>query len=163
MLTPEQFKAKFCKNHKMTKEEPWTSQDFILLRKGVSWCDLTETITNGLIKPKTVRFTIELPTKVKVVLEEGEIDEDEVEDEVFEVEVIEPVQVLYPQIEFSIEDDERPPPIWRPTEHGYCLFCDYQVHSNPPPHFTEQQRKHCCGWCQTSLGRGHGPHCQRCL
>jgi hypothetical protein len=138
-------------------EAPWTAQDFILLRKGVSWGDLTEPITNGLIKPKTVRFIIELP-KVKVVLEEGEIDEDEDEVEVEEVE-----QVLYPQIEFSIDDEERPPPIWRPTEHGYCLFCEYQVHSNPPPHFTEQQRKHCCGWCQTSLGRGHGPHCQRCL
>ena len=84
------------------------------------------------------------------ILEEGEIDEDE------------PEQVLYPQIEFSIDDDERPPAIWRPAEHGYCLFCDFKIHSNPPPHFTPQQRKHCCGWCETSLGRGHGQHCQRC-
>jgi hypothetical protein len=83
-------------------------------------------------------------------LEDGEIEE--------EIEEPRP----YANIEFSIEDDERPPPIWRPSEHGYCLFCDYKVHSNPPEHFTDTQRKHCCGWCATSLGRGHGEHCQRC-
>jgi hypothetical protein len=83
-------------------------------------------------------------------LEEGEMEEEE--ETILEIAEI-----------AEYEGDERPPGIWRPEEHGYCLFCDYQVHTNPPKHFNEQQRKHCCGWCFTSMGRGHGEHCQRCL
>jgi len=160
ILTPEQFRTKYCKNNKPTKS--WSNQDFIPLCNGARWGDCDDMpCVNELVKPRTISFIIE--TEIKKpnyranVLEEGEVDESENEsdNEVVKVET-------KTQIEFSIDDDERPPPIWRPAEHGYCLFCEYQIHSNPPPHFTSEQRKHCCGWCQTSLGRGHGPHCQRC-
>jgi len=204
-LTPQQFRAKYCKNVKPQK--PWTSLDFAPLLNGACWGDCDEMPSvNELIKPRTISFTIEKPEPKKtetwgvvkpISLEEGEIDESDEpavipivtpkktvtwgyvatktiisleileegeidESEEINVKALEKAQVLYPQIEFSIDDDERPPAIWRPAEHGYCLFCNYQIHSNPPSHFSPQQRKHCCAWCETSMGRGHGQHCQRC-
>lgn len=165
ILTPEQFRAKYCKNDK--PKNSWSKLDFIPLFNGARWGDCDEMPSvNELAKPRIISFIIEISEPivkpktltwvvVENVLEEGEIDESDNESDI-------EVKITKTQIEFSIDDDERPPPIWRPAEHGYCLFCEYQIHSNPPPHFTTEQRKHCCGWCQTSLGRGHGPHCQRC-
>jgi len=119
-----------------------------------------------VIPKKTVTWDL---AKKEKDLEEGEIDEsddetvdDETVDDDESVELVEPTQVLYPHIEFSIDDGDVSPQIWRPEKHGYCLFCNYKIHSNPPSHFNDQQRKHCCAWCETSKGRGHGQHCQRC-
>ena len=44
---------------------------------------------------------------------------------------------------------------------GICLHCSYTVHSNPPDHFSEQDKLHCCAYCNVTGGKRHGEHCKR--
>jgi hypothetical protein len=153
MLTVEQFRAKFCKGVKATTWDENDKSQWILLSKGAGWGDLhvftCEEIAHDLpTTAKTLRDWTKPKTKKAILIPFVKIwlAEDC------------PANIID-----SIEDDERPPPIWRPEEHGYCLLCNFKVHPNPPPHFTPEMRKHCCGYCLTTKGRAHGGHCFQCV
>jgi hypothetical protein len=50
------------------------------------------------------------------------------------------------------------PPNTRPC----CVGCKkFQIHPNPPPHFTVEDMAHCCALCRLSSGKRHGDHCSR--
>lgn len=52
----------------------------------------------------------------------------------------------------------RPPNATRPC----CVGCKkFQIHPNPPPHFTAEDMAHCCALCRLSDGKRHGDHCSR--
>ena len=43
-----------------------------------------------------------------------------------------------------------------------CVGCKkFQIHPNPPPHFTAEDMAHCCALCRLSSGKRHGDHCSR--
>ena len=43
-----------------------------------------------------------------------------------------------------------------------CVGCKkFQIHPNPPPHFTPEDMAHCCALCRLSSGKRHGDHCSR--
>ena len=43
-----------------------------------------------------------------------------------------------------------------------CIGCKkFQIHPNPPPHFTAEDMAHCCALCRLSSGKRHGDHCSR--
>jgi len=43
-----------------------------------------------------------------------------------------------------------------------CFGCKkFQIHPNPPPHFTAEDMAHCCALCRLSDGKRHGDHCSR--
>jgi len=52
----------------------------------------------------------------------------------------------------------RPPPRPRPQR---CAGCAFSVHSNPPAHFTEEDKCHCCAYCRITGGKKHGGSCER--
>ena len=162
-LTTQQFVAKFGQTFKKNPDTFWVGsyQDFATLSKRVSWGEFAVFDEEELweIKPKPITlcvvFEAPIVKPVKIVpvkiVEEGEIEEDSDDES-------EPVAKT--QIEFSIDDDERPAPIWRPKDHGYCKYCKFKSHSSPPQWFTPEQRDCCCGWCHETKGRGHGPNCE---
>ena len=53
------------------------------------------------------------------------------------------------------------------TPVGCLGGCGLNVHSNPPPKFSEEERKYCCGWCHKQAadpkkrGKHHGENCQK--
>ena len=157
-LTVEQFRVKYLKGSKPVKPV-MTAQEFAMLSR-MTWGEMAvftveEMMDADFHKNELKGVPVKVVKHMKVVkvvkeVEEGEMSEEEGE----------PVRVT--QIEVAIVDEDVSPEIWRPEAHGYCLYCDYKVHSCPPAHMNAQQKKHCCGWCQVSLGRGHGPNCQRC-
>jgi len=52
----------------------------------------------------------------------------------------------------------RSPTVTRPC----CVGCKkFQIHPNPPPHFTAEDMAHCCALCRLSGGKRHGDHCSR--
>ena len=52
----------------------------------------------------------------------------------------------------------RSPTVTRPC----CIGCKkFQIHPNPPPHFTPEDMAHCCALCRLSSGKRHGDHCSR--
>ena len=52
----------------------------------------------------------------------------------------------------------RSPTVTRPC----CVGCKkFQIHPNPPPHFTPEDMAHCCALCRLSSGKRHGDHCSR--
>jgi hypothetical protein len=159
-LTVEQFRTKYLKGREPVKAV-MTAQEFATL-SGLSarWGEMAVFTVEEMmdadfhkndLKGKVPVPVPVVPVPVPVPMEEGEMSEEEGD----------PVRVT--QIEVAIVDEDVSPQIWRPEAHGYCLYCDYKVHSDPPAHMNAQQKKHCCGWCQVSLGRGHGPNCQRCF
>jgi hypothetical protein len=42
-----------------------------------------------------------------------------------------------------------------------CSTCSFARNTNPPEHFTEAQKSHCCAYCLITGGQKHGGHCQR--
>lgn len=49
-----------------------------------------------------------------------------------------------------------------PTTRPCCVGCEkFQIHPNPPPHFTAEDMAHCCALCRLSSGKRHGDHCSR--
>lgn len=43
-----------------------------------------------------------------------------------------------------------------------CMGCKkFTIHSNPPAHFTEEDKQHCCAYCNTTGGKKHGGSCER--
>ena len=43
-----------------------------------------------------------------------------------------------------------------------CVGCKkFQIHPNPPPHFTAEDMAHCCALCRLSSGKRHGDHCSK--
>jgi hypothetical protein len=53
---------------------------------------------------------------------------------------------------------DRPAQVNRPC----CVGCKkFQIHPNPPPHFTAEDMAHCCALCRLSDGKRHGDHCSR--
>jgi len=42
-----------------------------------------------------------------------------------------------------------------------CLTCSFARNTNPPEHFTESQKAHCCAYCSMTGGQSHGGRCQR--
>jgi hypothetical protein len=42
-----------------------------------------------------------------------------------------------------------------------CATCSFARNTNPPQHFTQAQKSHCCAYCSISGGKKHGGHCQR--
>jgi hypothetical protein len=43
-----------------------------------------------------------------------------------------------------------------------CVGCKkFQIHPNPPPHFTAEDMAHCCALCRLSNGKRHGDHCTK--
>jgi len=43
-----------------------------------------------------------------------------------------------------------------------CIGCKkFTIHSKPPAHFTEEDKKHCCAYCNTTGGKKHGGSCER--
>jgi hypothetical protein len=61
----------------------------------------------------------------------------------------------------------RPAPTASPiakvnTTRPCCIGCKkFQIHPNPPPHFTAEDMAHCCALCRLSSGKRHGDHCSR--
>jgi hypothetical protein len=53
-------------------------------------------------------------------------------------------------------------PVEKVPELAKCLLCKFKVHPNPPAHFTEEDKKHCCAFCKQTNGKRHGEHCKRC-
>ena len=48
------------------------------------------------------------------------------------------------------------------TTRPCCVGCKkFQIHPNPPPHFTAEDMAHCCALCRLSSGKRHGDHCSR--
>jgi hypothetical protein len=48
------------------------------------------------------------------------------------------------------------------TTRPCCVGCKkFQIHPNPPPHFTAEDIAHCCALCRLSSGKRHGDHCSR--
>lgn len=48
------------------------------------------------------------------------------------------------------------------TSRPCCVGCKkFQIHPNPPPHFTVEDTAHCCALCRLSSGKRHGDHCSR--
>jgi hypothetical protein len=48
------------------------------------------------------------------------------------------------------------------TSRPCCVGCKkFQLHPNPPPHFTAEDIAHCCALCRLSSGKRHGDHCSR--
>jgi len=55
-----------------------------------------------------------------------------------------------------------PAPIAKVTSRPCCVGCKkFQIHPNPPPHFTAEDTAHCCALCRLSSGKRHGDHCSR--
>ena len=49
-----------------------------------------------------------------------------------------------------------------PSARPCCVGCKkFQIHPNPPPHFTAEDMAHCCALCRLSSGKRHGDHCSR--
>ena len=52
------------------------------------------------------------------------------------------------------------------TPVGCLGGCGLRIHSDPPPKFSEDERKYCCGWCHKQAadpkkrGKHHGQNCQ---
>ncbi len=43
-----------------------------------------------------------------------------------------------------------------------CIGCKkFTIHSNPPSHFTEEDKKYCCAYCNVTGGKKHGGSCER--
>lgn len=43
-----------------------------------------------------------------------------------------------------------------------CIGCrKFTNHSNPPAHFTETDKLHCCAWCRITNGEKHGGSCEK--
>ena len=43
-----------------------------------------------------------------------------------------------------------------------CIGCKkFTIHSKPPAHFTEEDKQHCCAYCNTTGGKHHGGSCER--
>jgi len=48
------------------------------------------------------------------------------------------------------------------TTRPCCVGCKkFQIHPNPPPHFTAEDTAHCCALCRLSSGKRHGDHCSK--
>ena len=55
-----------------------------------------------------------------------------------------------------------PKPIAKVNTRACCVGCKkFQIHPNPPPHFTAEDMAHCCALCRLSSGKRHGDHCSR--
>jgi hypothetical protein len=55
-----------------------------------------------------------------------------------------------------------PAPTRSPANRPCCVGCKkFQIHPNPPPHFTAEDMAHCCALCRLSSGKRHGDHCSR--
>ena len=55
-----------------------------------------------------------------------------------------------------------PAPIAKVNTRPCCVGCKkFQIHPNPPPHFTAEDMAHCCALCRLSSGKRHGDHCSR--
>jgi hypothetical protein len=55
----------------------------------------------------------------------------------------------------------RQPPITK-VNRPCCVGCKkFQIHPNPPPHFTAEDMAHCCAFCRLTSGKRHGEHCTR--
>ena len=49
-----------------------------------------------------------------------------------------------------------------PATRPCCVGCKkFQIHPNPPPHFTAEDMAHCCALCRLSSGKRHGDHCTK--
>lgn len=56
----------------------------------------------------------------------------------------------------------RAPPRAPPRARRVCIGCNkFTIHSNPPSHFTEEDRNYCCAYCNVTGGKGHGGSCER--
>jgi hypothetical protein len=54
------------------------------------------------------------------------------------------------------------PQLAKVTTRPCCVGCKkFQIHPNPPPHFTPEDMAHCCALCRLSSGKRHGDHCSR--
>lgn len=43
-----------------------------------------------------------------------------------------------------------------------CIGCKkFTRHSNPPSHFTEIDKSHCCAYCHVTNGKKHGGSCEK--
>ena len=43
-----------------------------------------------------------------------------------------------------------------------CIGCKkFTIHSNPPAHFTEEDKNYCCAYCKITGGKKHGGSCER--
>lgn len=43
-----------------------------------------------------------------------------------------------------------------------CIGCKkFTIHSKPPAHFTEEDKQHCCAYCNVTGGKKHGGSCER--
>lgn len=50
----------------------------------------------------------------------------------------------------------------KPSKRACCVGCrKFQIHPNPPAHFTVEDKAHCCAYCRVTGGQRHGEHCTR--
>lgn len=43
-----------------------------------------------------------------------------------------------------------------------CIGCKtFAIHSNPPSHFTDEDKEHCCAYCNVTHGKKHGGSCEK--
>ena len=62
-----------------------------------------------------------------------------------------------------VRQPTRSPPVAKVTKsRPCCVGCKkFQIHPNPPPHFTAEDMAHCCALCRLSSGKRHGDHCTK--
>ena len=49
-----------------------------------------------------------------------------------------------------------------PVRKHKCIGCKkFTIHSNPPSHFTEEDKNYCCAYCNVTGGKKHGGSCER--
>ena len=43
-----------------------------------------------------------------------------------------------------------------------CIGCKkFTAHSNPPSHFTDEDKMYCCAYCNATRGKRHGNSCEK--
>jgi hypothetical protein len=76
-----------------------------------------------------------------------------------------PKAVLKPALPFTRPALAKAPPApiaKTNSARPCCVGCKkFQIHPNPPPHFTAEDMAHCCALCRLSSGKRHGDHCSR--
>ena len=82
-------------------------------------------------------------------------------------EILEPIWAVQkkkakPALKQLLPAKAPPTPAKVYTTRPCCVGCKkFQIHPNPPPHFTAEDIAHCCALCRLSSGKRHGDHCSR--
>jgi len=103
-------------------------------------------------------------------LEEMDLDDILIDLQKRRVEIQQVKQVKAKRLAFKVTPSIQPvefthvkPHFKRNAKHSKtCIGCKkFAVHSNPPSHFTEEDKMHCCAYCNVTHGKKHGGSCEK--